>query len=350
MTSAILEPIQLKQLHSTGIFDRVFSENKRPESLNSGFCMNSLDSAHESSMMECDNPIIADVPNLYKQNGISVEHIGFFRIPRSVTSDPRYKAAPMKYQKVLHILFEYVAFSPTTHAIGVEIIQLNVGQFCVSESYLAKICNEGVRYEEDLLTKTIVHRAIQFWKKCKIVNQQVNRGKNIITITVPEFYDRCKKESEPASEPSANRPRITKEELKEIEEDNIYPKKAPFVASPFATSLLSEFYSSLFSAIPDFPKESAKKTKTQFQAAESIGKKCSYDMDLIRKVIAHAHTPGGFWLPFVHCVVKLNKKFTTLVTQMRNQGLKPMNGRKPQPKYNFDTSPSLPSKNISFAE
>lgn len=343
------------ELQTKTNFDTL-GEMIKPESVNPGLKTKYLDSPHESDINgTITNSILPEVPNLYKHNGSFMENLGYFIIPRSVTSDPRYKSAPMKYQKVLHILFEYVAFAPTIHAIGCEIIQIAIGQFCVSEAYLTKICNEGVKYEDDLLTKTIVHRAIQFWKKCKIVNQEVNRGKNIITISVPEFYERLKKRSESKSEPQVNRPRITKEEDKEYKEDNIYSQKqskkqAPYVASSFATSLLSEFYSSLFSAIPNFPKDSARKTKSQFQAADRINKKANGDMDLIRKVISYAHEPGGFWISLVHSPVYLDKKFNTLVQQLRSQGKTPMNGQKPQQKYQHDPRPRDPSKSISFAE
>lgn len=348
--SAVLNGVP-KELHSKGIFDTVSAENIKPESRNSGSEIKSRDSLHESADGLLNNSILADVPNFYKQNGTPMEFSGYFIIPRSVTSDPRYKGARLKYKHILHILFEKVAFSPTTHAVGTHIIKINIGQFCVSEEHLTDICNEGVKYEEDKVTKSLVHRAIQFWRKCGFVNQEPNHKKNVITITVPEFYERLKKRTEPTSEPRSNHDRITKEEDKEHKEDNISSRKeGTFVPSEFATSLLTEFYSSLFSSIPDFPKDSARKTKTQFQAAERICKKANGDMDLIRKVISYAHEPGGFWLSHVHSVCYLDKKFTKLLQQLRDQGKKPMNGKKPQPKYNHDTSPSNPKKSISFAE
>jgi len=208
------------ELQSKHYFDRIGSEQKKmPEFEDPG--INNLRDFGESQYRHWNSSIIVDSPNFCNRNGYAMENSGYFIIPRCVTSDPRYKAAPMKYQKVLNILFEYVAFAPTTHAIGSEIIQIRKGQFCVSEAHLAKICNDGVKFEEDFLTKTIVHRAIQFWKKCKIVNQEVNRGKNIITITVPEFYVINKITSESESELQVNRPRITKEEVVEV----VVPKK-----------------------------------------------------------------------------------------------------------------------------
>lgn len=354
LNGTTIERLDAKELHSTVIFDKVGSENTKPESVNSGSTNNHRDSPHESDMNgNSYTPILSDVPNFYKNYGTSVENSGYFIIPRVVTSDPRYQGARLKYQKVLLALFENAAFSPTTHAIGTEIIQIQIGQFCVSERRLVEICNEGVKFKEDLVDKNIVHRAVHFWSKCQIVRQEVIHDKTLLTITVPEFYERTKKRSEPGSEPKVNQNRTTKEEDKEDKEDNISREKGSFEPSPFATSLLSDFYSSLFSAIPDFPKDSAKKTKTQYQAAESIGRKAKYDTELIKKVIAYAHQPGGFWLAHVHSVSYLNAKFATLVQQLRTQGQKPMNGKAPSlhnKSFTKDTSPKKYNNTYDFSK
>lgn len=353
MTSILLETISVNGLPSNTKFDRLNGkEKKMPELRNSGIFNKSLDSTHES--VKNGNlyaPILTDVPNLYKHNGTSVENLGYFSFPRSISEDPRYQGARIKYQKVLHKILEHAAFGKTTHSVGLEIINIEVGQLCVSERYLVNLCNEGVKFKDDLVDKNTVRRAVHFFCRCGFVDHKVIHDKTLLTVTVPEFYIKIKKEREPPSEPEVNQKRTTKETDKTNTKDIISSKKeGTFVPSEFATSLLSEFYSSLFLAVENFPKENAKKTKSQYQAADRIFKKANGDMDLIRKVIAYAHTPGGFWISFVHSVTYLDKKFIVLVQQMRGQGLKPMNGQKPQPKYNRDTSPSLPSKRISFAE
>lgn len=69
-----------KQLHSNSIFDRVCVETKKkPESLNSGKKTN-LDSVRESDNGKLNTPIISDAPNLYKQNGVSVSNISPIQI------------------------------------------------------------------------------------------------------------------------------------------------------------------------------------------------------------------------------------------------------------------------------
>jgi len=345
-TSSMCNGLQSKQ-----VFDRL-PERIKPESGNSGLLKNNLDSEHESCKNgTSDNSILLDVQNLYKHNGTSVENSGYFIIPRSVTSDPRYKSARLKYKHVLHIILENAAFTSTTHAIGVDLIQIKVGQFCTSERNLVDICNEGVKFKEDLVDRNIVTRAAHFWARCQYLRQQVIHGKTLLTVLIPEFYNRNKNQSEPESETKVSQNRATKEEYKEGKEEDINKgKEGTFVPSEFATSLLTDFYNSLFSSIPDFPKENARKTKIQYQAADRIGKKANGDMELIRKVIAYAHEPGGFWIGYVHSVKYLDTKFIKLVQQLRNQGKKPMNGQKPQRKFDFDPTPANPKRSISFAE
>lgn len=196
-----------RELLTNKTFAKV-TESKKPESANSGLILNKLDSAHQINESKqngthYNTSILPDVPNLYKHNGMPMQNSGYFIIPRSVTSDPRYKSARLKYQKVLHVIFEKVAFAPTTHAIGNHLININIGQLCVSEDHLVKLCNEGVKYKEDKVNGSLVHRAIKFWSLCGFVNQQVNHKKNILTISVPEFYDMYKKKIE--SRPNHNR-------------------------------------------------------------------------------------------------------------------------------------------------
>lgn len=235
----------LYALNGNVIFDRFLVENKEPESGNSGLMDKPLDLDRSGSNGNLCTPILADVPNLYKHNGASVsENLGYFIIPKSVFFDSRFQGARLKYQKVLITLLAKSAFAPTTHAIGCEIININIGQFCVSELQLVDLCNEGVKFKEDKVDKNIIHRAVQFWCRCGFVNQQVIHGKNLLTITIPEFYERNKIRSEPASESKVNQNRTTKEEDKEDKEDNIILNVADAPDSAIAPSEKKKIYSS----------------------------------------------------------------------------------------------------------
>lgn len=211
-------PLSTIGLQTKTNFDKV-TENIKPELVNPGFNTNSLDPARSGNGTQSTS-ILPDVPNLYKHIGVSVENLGYFIIPRCVTSDPRYKSARLKYKHVLHILFENVAFAPTTHAIGCEVINIQIGQYCVSVRGLMDLCNQGVKYKDDMVDKNIIERASQFWARCGFVRQEVRHGKILLTITVPEFYDRLKKKTETGSETKPRQNRDTKEEDKEDKEDN----------------------------------------------------------------------------------------------------------------------------------
>lgn len=205
----IINGFRSNALQPKGIFDRLATEIKNPERLNSGG-----DSVAESDRLGRGNSSLSDTPNSYKDYGVSMTTSGYFIIPRSVSSDKRYKSARLKYKHVLHVLLENVAFTPTTYAIGTKLIPINVGQFCASERHLMKLCNEDVKFKDELVDKNIIHRAVQFWATCGILNHEVNQGKLIITITISEFYGKNKNTCEPTSEPLVNLNRTTNEKRK----------------------------------------------------------------------------------------------------------------------------------------
>ncbi len=164
----------------------------------------------------------------------------------------------------------------------------------------------------------------------------------LLTVTVPEFYKKEKQQTETQSETKVRQKRDIKETDKTEEDNNTYaetPKKeGTFVPSDLATSLLVDFYSSLFSSLPEFPKEKAKKTKTQYQAADRLLKR--YPIEVIKSVVAYAHTPGGFWIKYAHSVVYLEKKFITLHEQLKN----PMNKKQADNKPSKHNNPNFKPK------
>lgn len=321
------------ELHSIGVFDKVKSINEKPSALTEGIFEQNSD-LRKSDTETSDKLSITETPNLYKHNGVSMSNssIGFFPLPRSLTSDLRYRNARLKYKWVLQTILDNAAFSKTTHSIGSNLVTIEVGQFCASERRLVDLCNQDINFKEDKVDKNIVRRAIHYLEKCQFVRQDVNQGRSIITITIPGFYGSNYLKTEPTFDIGPNLNRTIKEEGKEIKEDKkkTTQEKVSFEPSSFATSLLSEFSDSLFSSIPDYPKESFKKTKTQYQAAERIGNKANHDMEIIRKVIAYAHRPGEFWIAHVHSLTYLDSKFIKLLEQLKN--LERKNNKYPTPK------------------
>lgn len=227
-------------------------EKEKPESVNSGFNGSSGTVQEPDRTEKTALPILSDVPNLYNSNGTSMENLGYFIFPRSVANDPRYQSARLKYRHVLFIILKNAAFSPTTHAICTEIIPIQIGQLCVSERRLVDLCNEGAKFKEDFVDKNIVRRAVHFWATCQYLNHEVIHDKTLLTITLPEFYERNKNVSEPASEPKVNQNRTTKEEHKEHKELKKNTKLARTTSSPHLNSdIFFCFDSRIFQNITD---------------------------------------------------------------------------------------------------
>lgn len=149
---------------------------------------------------------------------------GFVKIPRSLLSDPRYKAARFKYKHYLLTVLENVAFSKTIHSIGPHLIPIQIGQLCISIRNLVNLCNSGIKFKDEMLDKNIVERASRFWTKCGFMRQEVRHGKMILTITIPGIYDQKNTLSETLSETEARQKRDIKEEDKENKEDYHHPQ------------------------------------------------------------------------------------------------------------------------------
>lgn len=331
-----------KELQSKTNFAMVI-ENKKPESDNSGYDKNLRDSADESSDGLLNNPIIADPSYFYNKNGTAMENSGYFIIPRSVTSDPRYQGARLKYQKVLHILFENVAFAPTTHAIGSEIVQIGIGQLCISIRGLMDLCNEGVKFKEDKVDKNVIERASHFWARCGFVRQEVRHDKTILTITVPSFYDRKKKVSETPSETGERQNRDSKEEDKELKEDNIISSVA---VAPSEKKKISSSSPSKKRKKAD-PVPLVERDKGVFISdiahQKLIEEKGSEDL------VKQVYSAMAVWKA-QNGISGGDDYRTALKWSITPKGLPRTYAKPAQPKYNHDTSPSLPSKSISFAE
>lgn len=333
--------INQERLSSKKKNDRVGPQIKKPESGNSGSSKKNRDSLHESADGTTDNSIIADRPNFYNNYGIAMENFGYFILPRSVTSDPRYQGARLKYQKVLFIIFENVAFAPTTHAISTEIIPIQIGQLCVSERNLMDLCNEGVKYKEDKIDKNIAHRAVHFWSRCGFVRQEVIHDKTLLTITVPGFYERNKKTSEPASEAEVRQNRTSKEEYKEDKEDNIISSVA---AAPSEKKKISSSSKKRKKAEPVplierdkgvFISDIAHQKLIEEKGSEEIVKQIYSSMAVWK---AQNGISGG------------DDYRTAIKWSMSTKKIPRTYNNPSQPKFNHDKSPSHPSKKISFAE
>lgn len=327
-------------------FDNV-KEIKKPESANSGLDNNSLDPDRSGKNGELDNPILPDVPNLYKHIGTPVENLGYFIIPRSVADDPRYQGARLKYQKVLFIILKHAAFAPTTHAIGVDVIPIAIGQFCIAERQLVELCNKGVKFKEDLVDRNIVTRAVQFWARCQYLSQQVIHGKTLLTLTIPEIYNREKTTSEPTSETKPSQNRANKEEDKELKEDNNISNVADAPDSAVAPSEKKKISSSSKKRKKAEPAPMIERDQGIF--ISDIAHQKLIEAKGSEEIVKQIYSAMAVWK--AQNGISGGNDYLTAVRWTLTPA-KPTSkyNAKPQPKYNHDTSPRNPKNSISFAD
>ena len=340
------------ELQTKSNFDNV-TENKKPESGNSGFNYKSLDPAGSGNGKSTDSSL-PDAPNLYKTNGVSMENSGYFSFPRPISNDPRYKGARIKYKHVLHIILENAVFRETTHSIGTEQIEVKIGQFCITVRGLVDLCNKGVRFKDDMVDKNIVERASHFWQTCGFVRQEVRHGKILLTVTVPEFYVREKNESETTSETKPRLNRDIKETLETQEtliEDTNVSSSANASDSAIAPSEKKKVSSSsskrrkkvepvplIERDIGIFTSDIAHQKLIQEKGSEEVVKQIYSAMAVWKS--QNGISAGDDYKTAMKWSLAPKKPPSRFPNQKPNN----------QPKYNHDTSPRNPKNHISFAE
>ena len=180
----------------------------------------------KTDVVDDDNPTIS-VPNiLHKGTDMSSpqtneKFCGFVQFPRHILQDPRWKGAPLRYQKVFMILCENAIWGKSKeHSVGSSIINVEPGQFCCTVRQVADLCNEGVTFQDDKVDKNLVHRAMTFWNKCHFMGQEVRQHmgqqKTLVTIYHLTTYEIQKNKSgtgsETTSETGSGQGRDSKEE------------------------------------------------------------------------------------------------------------------------------------------
>lgn len=81
-------------------------------------------------------------------------------------------------------IFEYLSVVPNNDEIEENIIPIYVGELHLSLRSFADLCNRHVRYQEDLICKSTVKRAIDYFEKCGFLKQKTFNGKTILTVFV----------------------------------------------------------------------------------------------------------------------------------------------------------------------
>jgi hypothetical protein len=172
------------------------------------------------------NPTISSSPDLYNRNGEFMSDEGFIKLPRSLLTDPIWKGMRDKYRKVFITLLIHTSYKKNSFGIGSNRIKIEPGQFCTSIRNLVDLCNDGVRFKEDLVDKNIVERSVSLFTRVGLVRQEVRHQKSILTITQPELYKHFQIQCETQSETEPRHNRDTNEERKEVRSKSTFIKEA----------------------------------------------------------------------------------------------------------------------------
>lgn len=150
------------------------------------------------------------------------ENFGYFKLPRSLLSDPLWKGLPYTYRHIFLTILSYVVFKPTVQDDFGVLVNLMPGQFMTTERELVKLCAEND------IDKSCIHRALEKFKKLGFSNQTSNHKKTIITITRKDICELI----EPNFEPNSNQTRTTKEQRQERKEEEQQQLQIPKVVEP----------------------------------------------------------------------------------------------------------------------
>lgn len=234
--------------------------------------------------------------------------IGYFCLPRSLTRDPLWIDLPSNYKIVFITILDHVCFKSRKFDDHGHLIELLPGQFCASFEEISKLCGKWIN-------KKNIEHAILKLKKYGFLGQEVRHKKSIITIKHKETYELILKASETTIGTNLGQ---TWDKLGTEKKNDKNDKNEKKEYSPIATSLLTDFYSSLLLSRPKHNPDKMKKTSNQFFAIEKLLKK--HSEEIIKKVIEFSHS-DLFWRDYVHTPVYLEKKFETLISQMESKGI-----------------------------
>lgn len=120
---------------------------------------------------------------------------GFVVIPRSLLHHPTVKTASPIQKWILITIIENACFSECIQDDHGVLISLKPGQFLCTERYIAELANTS---------KTNVRRAIRRFMDVKILRQEVNHLKSIISVCHKDTYDLNFNRKEPTSGPRMN--------------------------------------------------------------------------------------------------------------------------------------------------
>jgi len=216
--STKLISINTQQLQSKVNFDTL-AENRKPESVNSGFKHKQCDSVSESANIgKLNTPMLAELPNLHKQTGSSMSTEGFILIPRTLLIDPNWKGMRLKYQRLYLLLIENASYRERDFSYNGNPIKIKKGQVCISLRRLVDLYNEGVKYKEERVDLPLVQRAVSVFTKFGLSIHESIHGITLFTLTQSDVYEHFNRQTDTPSDTESIRNRYTNEKRKERED------------------------------------------------------------------------------------------------------------------------------------
>ena len=272
------------------------------------------------------------------------QHKGFIKVEKSLFQCKKWKKLNAKQKLLLILIIELSEWKTNKISYKGNDLTILPGELLISFGKLAEIYN--LRSKSEKIDKYFVMRSISRFSDFGLAVQKAVHPVTLITITYRDVCNKIKTLFAPASAPLLSGVMYKKNE-KKIEEEKEKYTKEKVEALPLledSANLLESFFQSLFSFYPEFPKTKARKTKTQKESEERLLKRFSGRKEPIIEVIRFAHR-DPFWISHVHSMSYLEKKFDTLLSQMKKNGSKRVLDHKFEyPKY------IKPGRGISFAD
>ncbi len=132
---------------------------------------------------------------------------GYICLPRSLLENALWKDLPPQYKEVFTTVLELVCWKPKKFDDHGIIIDLEIGQICISERELLERCGKYI-------SRNDIQRSFVKLKLYGFLSQKVSHRKSILTITHKDTYDLIGKQSEPKSEPNLSQSRAINKETK----------------------------------------------------------------------------------------------------------------------------------------
>lgn len=170
----------------------VTAEKENPELDGSGFLCSATNETNKIPSIIADSSIL--------DNKEFAMTSGYIRIPRSLLTDPLWETLSLKHQMIFMKILELACYKPRKFDDHGHIIDLEIGQICISERELKSKCHPQI-------SRIDIQRSYVKLILVGFLRQEVSHKKSVLTITHKDTYDLIKKASEPRNEPNLSQTR-----------------------------------------------------------------------------------------------------------------------------------------------